>query len=368
MKILHVISSGGFFGAENVLLNLAESFEKKGNEVIVCAFNDLRNPHTEIVDKAKSMGLMTITLDSKGRFDFSLIKKLQDVLIGNNIDIIHTHNYKSNIIGALAVKKLNIPIVSTAHGFTDATTRISVYELLDRFFLKHYFNGVAVMSQKMLPRIDENKKKVIPNGINVFNYKTYSEMRNQVRNKYHINNDEFLVGTIGRLSKEKNQAYLLKAICKVIEKNSNVKVLVVGDGPQLGHLRKTAEKLGLADRIVFTGIIKDIIPVYQALDIFVLPSLTEGVPMTILEAMASKVPVIATNVGGVPDIIKSEEIGVLCDVNHIEQLSDAIAVLINDNAKREFLKNYAWNYVNDHYSLEKMYEAYDELYKKAMNK
>jgi len=366
MKILHLISSGGFFGAENVLLKIACLFNQGENQSIVCAFDDERNPHLEVIEKAKGLGLPTHTINNKGRFDIGVIFKLKRYLTENKINILHTHNYKSDIIGAFAAKLAGMSLVCTAHGFTDVTSTVSAYEKIDRFILKFWFDRVVVMSDKMLPKLSENKKKVIHNGIDVSLYeKSALEYRNEIRKKYGIESGEILIGTVGRLSKEKNQLLFLKALKQVMKKHPNVKALIVGDGPEKDSLLKYVDDEDLKENIIFPGIINDILPVYQALDIFVLSSITEGVPITILEAMASKVPVIATNVGGIPEIISGRDKGMLVESNNLDNLTTALTILIEDKEKRDFLSNNAFEHIKENYSLSQMFKAYEGIYREA---
>jgi len=367
-QVLHLISSSGLFGAENVLLKIACFFNSGENQSIVCAFHDERNPHLEVIEKAKELGLPTHIINSKGRFDIGAIFKLKKYLEENKIDILHTHNYKSDIIGALAAKLAGVSLVCTAHGFTDVTSVVSVYEKIDRFVLQFWFDRVAVMSNKMLPKLSVNKKKVIPNGIDVSLYgKSALKHRDEIRKKYHINDGEILIGTVGRLSKEKNQLLFLKAVKRIVEKHSNVKTLIIGDGPKKDELFKYVDDEGLKEKVIFTGIISDILPVYQALDLFVLSSITEGVPMAILEAMASKVPVIATCVGGIPDIITNNDTGLLVNSKDTDTLRKHIEDLIKDQDKQRRLRESAYDYVKANYSLKNMCDAYRKVYDEVLN-
>jgi len=188
-----------------------------------------------------------------------------------------------------------------------------------------------------------------------------------LRRKFNIGGEDILIGTVGRLSREKNQRMLLEAVYPLMRNNDNVKVIIVGDGPKWGELNQYGKARHLADRIIFTGVTRDTVSVYSAVDIFVLSSLTEGVPLTILEAMASRLPVIATRVGGIPDIINDEETGLLVDSQDTDALRVKIEDLMKDQKKRQALSDSAFEFIKTNYSIERMCDAYQQVYGEVLN-
>ncbi|MFC1510691.1 glycosyltransferase, partial [Candidatus Omnitrophota bacterium] len=150
--------------------------------------------------------------------------------------------------------------------------------------------------------------------------------------------------------------------------NLSLKILIVGDGPEYDRLRQYAQARHLDERIIFTGILSDVTSAYQAMDIFVLPSLTEGVPLTVLEAMASHRPVVASNVGGVSQLIENDKTGFLIDVNRLDSLlKPRIEELIENVEKRKVLSDKAYAFVLKKYSLNTMCELYSNIYKENLN-
>jgi glycosyltransferase involved in cell wall biosynthesis len=367
VKILHFISSGGFFGAENVLLNIAQSFNNDNYVSLIAAIRDARSPNVEIIERAKSLGLPTHIFESQGRIDLKTIKELKKYLIENKIDILHTHNYKSDIIGALAAKDTGIALISTAHGFTDMNSKVSWYERLDQWFLKKYFKRTIVVTDQMLRNFPSDKRRIISNGINIKKFETAAHDRERIRREYGIADADLLIGTVGRLSVEKNQALFLSALLGILQEHRHVKVMIIGDGPEGDALKGFVKASGLEQKVLFTGLISDPAPFYQAFDIFVLSSLTEGVPLTLLEAMASKVPVVATKVGGIPQIISDGVTGLLVESQNASQLREAISTLICDSSKRERFKEAAFNFAKENYSLDRMNWLYHEVYQEVLN-
>lgn len=365
-NILHLISSGGFFGAERVLLSIAECFGKNGFNVCVGALQDERNPHLEVVAEAQKKGLPTFVLESRGRFDLGTIFSLRRYIKENNVSILHTHNYKSDLTGLAAAKLSGIPIVATAHGFTDMDRRVGAYETLDRMALKMFFHKVVLMTDKMLENIPSHKKKVIPNGINTEKFSGNKALRGAVRQKWGLS-DEIVIGTVGRLSVEKNQALLIAAFKDLPHAHRRFKLMIVGDGPQMKALKDLAAGYGLAEKIIFTGLVRDTSSVYAAFDIFVLSSLTEGVPLTILEAMASGVPIVSTAVGAIPGMVKDDKTGYLVPSGDTVALTEKLSQLSQDAGLRERIRQNALLHVNENYTLERMCREYRKIYEEVLN-
>ncbi|MBN1869504.1 MAG: glycosyltransferase [Candidatus Omnitrophica bacterium] len=366
-RILHLISSSGYFGAESILMTLARNIHDGEYISIVGAFKDYRdNSEIKVIELARESGIQTYMLKCCGRMDIFAIFRLRRYLKQNRVDILHTHNYKSDIIGALAARMAGVPIVATAHGFTDMTSSVSFYEKLDRLFLRMLFRRVVVVTEKMLPGLSQKVKRVIPNGIDAGQFTRNEEKRKLFRKEHNINEGDVLIGTIGRLSREKNQKMLLEALYPMMRDNELVKAVIVGGGPKEDELKQFGESRHLSDRILFTGIMTDTVSVYSSLDIFVLTSLTEGVPLTVLEAMASKLPVVATRVGGIPQIIEDGRTGLLIDAQDTEALRAKIGQLIQDPAKRRQLGDAAQAFVIANYSLQRMCNAYREVYEEVL--
>ncbi len=362
MKILHLISSSGLFGAENVLLTLAKCFNKEGARAVVGAIRDSRNPRVELIEKAKGEGLPVAVFDSRGRFDLGTVAKLIRYIKENAIDVLHTHNYKSDTIGLLAAKLTGRPLVATAHGFTEVTQTVGFYEELDRFLLKTFFDRVVVVTDKVLPHCPVFKKRVISNGLDASKFLPDPKAAEAVRKEFNIRPGDFVIGTIGRLSKEKNQLMLLEAAVDLVYTHPSVKFLIVGEGPEEYSLKHFVQNKNIADKIVFTGLIRDVVPVYQTMDAFVLSSVTEGVPLTILEAMASRVPVVATRVGGIPEIIEDGKTGFLVASKDVQALKAKLENLIRDRGLGQQLAEAGFHFVKQEYSLEKMCESYRKVY------
>jgi glycosyltransferase involved in cell wall biosynthesis len=365
LRVLHLVSSGGFFGAERVILNLAS--QQKDGAVISCvgAINNKHNPHLEVIREAENDGLKTAVFDSCSQADLRTIFSLRNFLKKNNIDILHTHNYKSDITGFLATRLTKVKWVATMHGWISTDSKLRWYESLDRFVLK-FAGKVICVSQNNYDRllnigIDKDSLAVIANGIDLEQFSRAGSNQN-MRKSLGLDTHDIVIAIVGRLGEEKGHKVLFKALSLITPQYPDLKCLVVGDGPLMKELQEQTNSLNLSHHIIFTGNRKDVADIYKICDILVNASFTEGLPMTILEAMASKVTVIATRVGALPQVIRNEENGILLEPGNPDTLSQAILGVLKDVNKRKALAQQAYKDVCEHYSEQGMAEKYKDLY------
>ncbi len=361
-KVLHFISSGGFFGAERVALSLARHLNHGKFIPMIGAIEDERNPHLEIVHKAREAGLKTALFKSRGRWDWRTSRLLKKFIRQNRIDIVHTHNYKSDLMGLLATAGNGVPLLATVHGYTKMSRPVRWYEKLDRWLLKAFFRRVVVVAENILPDLKAQKRQVIPNGLDVNRFSYDPVLRKTARSRYGISDEEAVIGTVGRLSREKNQAMLIEAADQIQKEFPLVKFLIVGDGPEETYLKALVRDKNLEKHILFTGLIDDISSLYPALDIFVLTSLTEGVPLSLLEAMACARLVVATKVGGIPQIIWHGKNGFLVAPGDVTGLVKVLGRVVKDRSLFLEMGREASDFIRKHYSLEHMVEKYERLY------
>ena len=361
-RVLHLVSSGGLYGAEQVILNLARSERLIS---YVGALYNVHRPNLDVIEEAKKRGLNTVVFHSRGRIDVTTVFRIIRFLRQHQIDILHTHGYKSDIVGFLAALFGRTKWVATNHVWHSLSRTLRFYESVDAFVLRFATRVVAVSREIRQDLISTSIRpayiRVIHNGIDIDRFRR-SRSTKTLRATLGIHDDDVVVTIIGRLSPEKGHKTFLQAAKEVSSNRNHVKFLIVGDGPIGEELRAEVARLNLEGRVIFTGFRNDMPDVYGLSDIMVNASTIEGLPMTILEAMASNVPVIATPAGGTPDVIRDEETGLLFDAHDVNALKTRIESLIDDPSRRRRLAAAAYEFVATNHSLERMCDAYGRVY------
>jgi len=281
---------------------------------------------------------------------YQLLKKCK-------FDLIHTHGYRADVLGIFLSKLLGVPVISTCHGFISNDLQLKLYNRLDHFVLRFSQRIIAVSqgikSDLIKSGIKESRTRLIQNAVGVsYSDELFAQNRFAKRQKYSIAEKDFVVGYIGRLSEEKGIRYLIEAIALQVRSAFPVKLLIIGEGPQRKELEEFVEKENIKRNVIFAGFQNDIGDWLPAMDVFALPSLTEGTPMSLLEAMAYGIPVIASAVGGVPQVIDSGEEGILVSAGKPQDLSDAILLLYKDIALRERFSEAAKKKIKLKYNIE----------------
>jgi glycosyltransferase involved in cell wall biosynthesis len=248
--------------------------------------------------------------------------------------------------------------------------KLKAYCFLDSLWIRFFDRIIAVsdeVKKDMLRfKIPEEKITMIDNGIALERFEKVVEAKN-MRNQLGFGEKTRIVGTIGSLGIEKGHIYLLEAARHILNIVNDLKFLVVGDGPLRKPLEKKSEELGIKKHVIFLGQRKDIPELLMAMDIFVLPSIKEGLPMALLEAMAAKRPVIATRVGAIPKVIENKDTGVLVEPKDISGLRDAIINLLSDPGRMDLLAREGFRRVCTNFSSDEMGKHYLKLYKEIAN-
>ena len=368
-RVMHIISTLGFFGAEKVMLELARALsfsEYKPYIGIIC--RNL-NQCLDIENEAQKYNLEYKIFLCKRRMDIKTITEINRYLKNNKVDIVHSHGYKSNIYCFLASLDIGVKKVVTCHNWLSGSLKMKLYEILDKVLLK-YCDKVVAVSDTLKKEIIKSgilykKIVVINNGIDIAKLKTDGREK-RVKTSLSIKENDRIIGTVGRLVPEKGYTYLLKAFKNVSSKFPYSKLLFVGDGPLKDTLIAEAKSLGLKEKVLFLGIRNDIPDVLDCMEIFVMTSLNEGMPVALLEAMAAKKPVIATRVGAIPRIIDNERTGILIEPKDTDGISNAIIRLFYKQDFAHFLALQGFEKVKNEFSSQKMSEEYLKVYKEIM--
>ena len=323
------MSGDQWAGAEMQLLMIATCLaEQPGVWVSVVLFNEGR-----LARELRQIGVPVTILDERRAGAFTLIRQLTALLREQRIDVLHTHKYKDGVLGAVAAKRAHVPhLVRTLHGLAEPMVgwdrvKSHVYHALDRVVLRHAADLVIAVSQRMAEGLRESGFRptmvtCIHNGVDVRQVRA-ARTREDVRRELQIDPDVLLIGTAGRLSPVKGQAGLLRAGARILQSGHQARLLIVGDGPLGSQLLSIATDLRIDHVCHFIGARSDVFDIIAAMDIFVLPSLNEGIPMALLEAMALGTPVVAAAVGGIPEVIQHRVNGLLVPSGDDQGIADA---------------------------------------------
>ena len=364
MKILHLISSSGLLGAERVLLELAEHSRRAGLKVSIGVFENNQNPNLDLAQYARAMDFDVQIFPCNGRWDNHTVQTIEDYMVNNGIQVLHSHNYKSNFYAWKSLSNNNVKWVVTNHG-RRSSPKLTLYNFLDGFVVRHADRVVAVsrkIARKMrFAGIAQGKILLIENGIDLERF-TNNAPPEAIKESLGIEKDALVVGTIGALTKEKGHQYLLRAVLKVIRIYPQAIFLLVGDGIERPSLEKTVSSLGIKDSVIFAGMRKDVPKILSIFDVFVLPSLNEGLPMALLEAQGAQIPVIASYVGAIPDVLQDGVTGVLIPPKDPQAIAEAIIMILSDKQLASRIAKKGFERVRDNFSAERMARKYLSLY------
>lgn len=362
MNILHLISSGGYYGAENVMVSVAESLENHDCCSTIAVFDHPRGRNEELVYQAQRRGLPVVRIPCRGRWDHRAVRGIREVVESLSIDIVHSHGYKTDTYSYLAARSLGIPLVATCHNWTHDSAAVRIYEFLDAMVLRA-FDAVVVVSENMVERLQsagiaKSKIRMIDNGVDLLSLSLVTNNTDPKR----LDEGKLMVGTVGRLVPLKGLTYFLQAASEVLLEFSDVRFVIVGSGPDREKLQRMVCELGIEGSVRFMGHCAEMSVAYASMDIFVLASIVEAMPMVILEALAAKKPVIATSVGAVPSMIESEKTGLLVPPKDVQALKLAMLRLLRDPSLRKRLANAGQAEVSHNHSRQVMAEKYLHLY------
>lgn len=372
MKVLHIIDSGGLYGAEIMLLNLVQEQIKMGLEPTICSIGEKGIIEKPIESEAIKRGIKVEKFRMAPGPNFLGAFKILRYAKKERFDILHSHGYKGNILLGFIPRSLReIPLITTVHGWTSIATRrfsrMKLYEWLDVRSLRRVDRVVlvnkAMLSNPRLKAAKLNNLTVINNGIPpIADTKLSNDLDKKV---VDFCKDSFVVGAIGRLSYEKGFNFLIEAIAKLSGEIPNIKLVIIGEGGERGILEKMVSDLGLQEKVMMPGYRETAHKYIPLFNLFVISSLTEGLPITLLEAMQYGVPIVATEVGGIPEVLDKGKAGILIGSCRSDQLRDAVKRVYNDPASIRTMTEKAKDRVQKSFSSHNMASAYYDLYKAA---
>jgi glycosyltransferase involved in cell wall biosynthesis len=346
-----------------LMLNIAKNIDRERFDISVCCLSEkgaLGNQIEEHGIEVASLGF-----GKPGGLNISLLCRLRKFIKGKKIDIVHTHMYHANLYGRVAARLAGIPVVfSSVHNIYRKRKphRMFINYLLSKITDKIFVGTPAVMEDvKRYDHVPEDRIEVLPYGIDTDIFGETHD-RHTIRERLGISTGDLVIGNVARLEEAKGQKFLIEAVRILKERGLSIKCLIIGSGSLEKGLKEITQRNKLEDCIFFLGTRQDLPELFSAMDIFVFPSLWEGLPLALLSAMAAGLPVITTNAGGIKDIIVNGKNGIAVLTGDALSIADAVERIFRDAEMRKMLSENARSDVIRHHSAKAMTKRLEDKY------
>ncbi len=362
LKVIHLVEDLKIGGAERVIGDTALGLDRKKYDVSVWCVTRGGETATELSEKGIEVKILGISSYHNPLSTFKMTRLLK----ASRADIVHTHGYFASVIGRLAARRAAIPVI-LAHVHSTyweyKKRHLMIERKLSRFTQKIICCSKAVENfVRNTEKITDNKTIVIYNGVDEGRFSP-RKSSTSIRAEFGLDEEAAVVGTVSSLTPHKGHEYLIQAASLVQDTFPSVKFLVVGDGPLRIKLEEQAKNLNIHPSVIFTGTRKDIPEILSLLDVFVLPSHTrEGLGIVIIEAMAAEKPVVATDIGGIPEVVDDGETGLLVPPGDPEALSKAITTLLQDPSRAKTMGEKGRTRVKEMFTTTKMLSEIEHVY------
>lgn len=361
--ILYLSTSSGPGGAERVISNLAASLDRERYRPLLCLFRP-----GWIQERSESRGVSTYIIPTQGMADWRWVNRIRQLLREERVDLIHAHEFDANVQGTFAAALTGIPLVATIHGknyFWEKYRRRLAYRWVSR---RATMVAVSQNLKEFVVEkvgIDRNRLQVIYNGVDVVPSYENADV-SEGRRELGLPEYDRVVGVVGNLYPVKGHQYLIESIPSILNKCPNTSFLFAGRGHLETELKQQVQRLGLEGRVHFLGLRQDIARILTLLDVFVLPSLSEGLSMAILEAMIAGKPVVATEVGGNPELVLNGKSGFLVPPRDCQALANSVTTLLTNRQQAIQFSEEGKRRAEGQFSLATMVNTYQALYDESL--
>lgn len=370
LRILHFIESSGVYGAEQVILNLSREMRAQGQfQPVVGCIVAHTGARDDLFDAARDQGMEALKLVIPNSRLLTALPQAVHLLRKQRIALIHSHGYKPSVHGFVLSKMTGIPVMATCHLWFDTNkaplrTRFMVW--LEKYCYRWFPMVVAVsepIRQVLLDSgIPRAKTQVVKNGVSLDLVNLTGVEKAALKKELGLDPDSICLLNTGRLDHQKSQATLIEAVALVAEQGRNVELVVVGQGPLEAELRALAAELQLSDRVHLLGFRSDVPRLLAIADLFALPSLDEGMPMSLLEAAATAKAIVTTAVGDIPKLVQHEQTGLVVLPEDPQALAQAITRLMDNPELAHELGQAARARMQSEYSSRAMGQSYHAIY------
>lgn len=366
-------------GPDKTILMSASQHNPARVRVLVTYLRQPEDTEFEIPEKAKSLGIEYVDIEDKYLLDWQCLKQLWKLIRESKVKILHCHDDKT-LLYSVILKYLvpGLRIMHTCHSHAEYERGVFARSLEYRKFLMRKKLQLWLMKQHLKPVVtisNDTRQRLIRGGLrpehvmvlyNGIDVEQWVRQKGKpvLRKELGLTEHDILVGTVARITYDKDLTTFFQVARQVKAQIPTVKFVIVGDGyaNELKEAKVEASALGLDKTVFFTGHRSDLLDVYASFDIFLMTSLTEGLPNTILEAMAMKVPVVSTAVGGVPEVIREGQDGILCPVGDVMALTNAVLTLLRGPELRSQMAENSRKSVEKKFNFSKRVQLLEELY------
>ena len=366
IRILHLVLTMDTGGLENGVVNIINGLDETRYKSILCCIK-----HGGDLVERINKDIKIIELNHYSGMQYSIVRRLKKIIIDEGVDVIHTRNYKPYMFGFVAGKILgSVALIHSEHGKDYPFRKIKMF--IQRVF-SYYTDGIIALSSDIKSNmvnhigIESSKIKVVINGVDTNKFSP-TERSSELIREFNIEEGDLVIGAVGRLVSVKNYPEMLLAVKNLKATSANVKLIIVGDGPELESLQNLVHQYELSKEVCFTGSRSDISEILRLFDIYVLTSTNEGLSNTLLEAMSSSIPVIVSRVGGNTEIVSSDSVGLTYSSGDYDELTGKLRALSQDfGVRRQIAKN-AREHIIKNYSLDAMIRNYADMYTDVYSK
>ena len=369
-KIVHIAQSAG--GVQEYLYMFLKNFHDENYENYLVVSQDYENSKEKFANYVKDICIVPMQRDIKFKDDFKSVKGIRKALKKIKPNIVYLHSSKAGALGRIALLfNFKTKILYNAHGWyfnaDISNKKKKLFALIERI-LAIKTNKIINISKSeyesaLKYKIASKKKMcIIENGIDFTKFKDNDKYRVEARKKLNIKDNEIVIGVVGRLSEQKDPMTMIKAFKEVYEENKNVKMLFVGSGELEEQVKQFAKANDILDRVIITGWINNVEKYIPAFDIAILPSKWEGFGLVLIEYMACNKPIVASDVGGISNIVEDNKSGLLCNKDNYIDLSNKILELIENKEKVKKIIEYNKHY-REKFDIKKLIKKNQQLFK-----
>ncbi|EMI16523.1 glycosyl transferase, group 1 family protein [Rhodopirellula maiorica SM1] len=367
--VLHARCISGLGGGpEKTILNSPRFLRPLGFDSY-CAYLHSKADGPDLIARANEIKAPFLSVLDNGPFDFGIVKRITEICRAKNVTIWHGHDYKTDLLGLWVRRRWPMKLVTTVHGWVQHTWKTPLYYAIDRFAIRRYDQVICVSEdlyeQCLGMGVSDDRCHLIQNAIDTHEFRRTMSVCD-ARDAVGWDETTIVLGAVGRLSPEKGFDLLIRAVSQLIDSGVRVCLKIAGEGAEQASLEQLIRELGCTQHVQLIGHVKDIKLFFQAIDIFVLSSLREGLPNVVLESMAMGTPVIATRIAGLPNLIENDHNGKLIDPESVPALYDAIADLAGSPESCDRLSSNARTTIESSFNFEHRMRRVADVYARAI--